>query len=64
MAENTTVVFIYIFLGDEVWVTGFGKEDFSTGKNVDANSKFDIGSVTKAFTGTLLGILLSEKGYV
>ena len=49
---------------DEVWTTAFGKENFDTGREVDSNSKFIIASVTKAFTGTLLQMLLSEKGYV
>ena len=57
-------LFIFSLVGDEVWTTGFGKENFDTGREVDSNSKFNIGSVTKAFTGTLLQMLLSEKGYV
>ena len=39
-------------------------EYFSVGKPVDGNSKFNIASLTKAFTATLLGILLQEKGFV
>ena len=53
---------LYCFTGDEVWSRGFGKEDLDTGKVVDPYSIFDIGSVTKSFTATLLGILLSENG--
>ena len=48
--------------GNETWSRGFGMEDFSTNKMVDSDSRFGIGSVTKAFTATLLGMLLSEKG--
>ena len=51
-----------MFPGNEVWTGGFGMEDISSGKPADADSKFNIGSVTKAFTATLLGVLLSEKG--
>ena len=47
--------------GDDIWTQGFGKEDFSTGKAVDEDSLFGVGSITKAFTATLLGILMSEK---
>ena len=57
-------LYFFSLVGDEVWTTGFGKENFDTGREVDSNSKFNIGSVTKAFTGTLLQMLLSEKGYV
>lgn len=49
--------------GDEVWSTGFGTADFSSGQPVDADTLFGIGSVTKSFTTALLGILLQENGY-
>ena len=52
----------FVFLGNEVWFHGFGKEDMLSGKDVDHNSAFLIASVTKSFTATLLGILLSENG--
>ena len=48
--------------GDEFWSKGFGKADIAANKPVDSDTKFGIGSVTKSFTVTLLGILLSEKG--
>ena len=54
---------ITIFPGDEIWTGGFGSENILSGKIVDANTKFNIGSLTKAFTATLLGTLLSERGY-
>ena len=54
----------YYFPGNKTWTTGFGMEDIAAGKPVDANSKFNIASLTKAFTATLLGILLQEKGCV
>ena len=47
-----------------MWYSGFGTADFSSGKNVDATTLFNIGSVTKSFTATLLGMLLKENGYV
>ena len=51
----------YCLSDDEIWTQGFGKEDFSTGNAVDENSLFGVGSITKAFTATLLGILITEK---
>ena len=51
-----------VIKGNEVWSKGFGKADISANKSVDSDTKFSIGSVTKSFTVTLLGILLSEKG--
>lgn len=49
--------------GNEVWSSGFGTADFSSGQPVDADTLFGIGSVTKSFTVALLGILLPENGY-
>ena len=54
----------FLYPGDEVWSTGFGTADFSSGQPVDADTLFGIGSVTKSFTTALLGILLPENGYV
>ena len=48
--------------GKDVWSKGFGMADISANKPVDPDTRFSIGSVTKSFTVTLLGILLSEKG--
>ena len=50
--------------GDEVWSSGFGTADFSSQTRVDNNTLFNIGSVTKSFTATLLGMLLKDNGYV
>ena len=45
-----------------MWSSGFGTADFSSQSNVDTNTLFNIGSVTKSFTATLLGMLLKENG--
>ena len=45
-----------------MWSNGYGKEDLFADIDVDSESKFNIGSVTKSFTAALLGMLLSEKG--
>lgn len=50
-----------MFSGDETWSRGFGTADFTNDVNVDNSTLFGIGSVTKSFTMTLLGILLTEK---
>ncbi len=46
--------------GQAVYVKGFGVRDITTGQPVTANTLFDIGSCTKAFTATAAGILVDE----
>ena len=46
---------------DVIWTGGFGKADLATGREVDADTLFRIGSITKGFVA--LSILqLQEKG--
>lgn len=40
---------------------GFGMKDREKGVHVTGSSKFPIGSLTKAFTSTLLALLLEEN---
>ena len=47
---------------NEVWTRGFGKADLELGVDVDAaTTLFGIGSLTKAFTATLLAMQLDES---
>ena len=55
---------MYFLSGDEVWMSGYGAADLSTGQTVDDQTVFNVASITKSFTATLLGILLNETGYV
>jgi CubicO group peptidase (beta-lactamase class C family) len=55
-------VVIALVNGDDVTIKGFGLADKATGKVADAGTVFEIGSITKTFTGTLLaGEVLSDK---
>jgi CubicO group peptidase (beta-lactamase class C family) len=51
---------------NDTWAQGYGVADMTTGRTVDNQTLFGIGSLTKAFTSTLLAILLTDndKGYV
>ena len=49
-----------IVRGKEVYAKGFGVRDITTGQPVTANTLFDIGSCTKAFTAAAAGILVDE----
>lgn len=49
--------------GDEVLTKGYGVADLSTGRTVDEHTVFNVASITKSFTATLLGILLHEAGH-
>lgn len=49
------------FTGNETWAKGFGKANFDSGVMVDNTTLFNIGSISKSFTMTLLGVLLTEK---
>ena len=43
-----------------VYARGFGVRDVSTGEPVDENTLFAVGSTSKAFTATSLGMLVDE----
>lgn len=45
---------------DLVFAQGFGQREIGTGQPVDENTIFAIGSNTKAFTATALGLLVQE----
>ncbi|XP_046576125.1 penicillin-binding protein 4-like [Haliotis rubra] len=47
--------------GDETWTRGFGQADIEQGVNVTKDTLFGIGSVTKAFTSTLLAMMIDES---
>lgn len=49
-----------IVRGNEVYAKGFGVRDISTGQPVTADTLFDIGSCTKAFTAASVGILVDQ----
>ena len=46
--------------GEESYTQGYGPRNIDTQEKVDADTRFDIGSVTKHFATILLGILLDE----
>ena len=46
--------------GEVVFAEGFGVTDIDTGQPVTADTQFSIGSSTKAFTTTALGLLVDE----
>ena len=48
--------------GGDVWSKGFGMANIAENKTMNSDTKIGIGSVTKSFTVTLLGILLAETG--
>ncbi|XP_046558560.1 penicillin-binding protein 4-like [Haliotis rubra] len=47
--------------GSETWTRGFGQADIEQGANVTKDTLFGIGSVTKAFTSTLLAMMIDES---
>ncbi|XP_046575843.1 penicillin-binding protein 4-like [Haliotis rubra] len=47
--------------GGETWTRGFGQADIEQGVNVTKDTLFGIGSVTKAFTSTLLAMMIDES---
>ncbi|HEY7817985.1 MAG TPA: serine hydrolase domain-containing protein, partial [Vicinamibacteria bacterium] len=47
--------------GQVVYARGAGEQKLGSGKAVDANTLFAIGSNTKAFTAAAIGILVDEK---
>lgn len=63
MAENDTPgVGIALVSRDEIlWVAGFGTADIATGKAVDTDTLFRIGSITKSFV-SLAVLQLQEQG--
>ncbi|XP_076452707.1 uncharacterized protein LOC143288243 [Babylonia areolata] len=46
--------------GEERWTEGYGVEDVSSGRPVSSASLFGVGSLTKAFTVSLLALFLNE----
>ncbi|WAR28087.1 GIGA6-like protein [Mya arenaria] len=52
-----------IFKEHDTWTRGFGLAELKSGRPVDENTLFNIGSVTKSFTMALLAILLKENKY-
>ncbi|XP_046576226.1 penicillin-binding protein 4-like [Haliotis rubra] len=47
--------------GGETWTRGFGQADIEQGVNVTKDTLFCIGSVSKAFTSTLLAMMIDES---
>ncbi|PVD35059.1 hypothetical protein C0Q70_06340 [Pomacea canaliculata] len=47
--------------GNETWTRGFGMADKPSERPVNSSTLFIIASVTKAFTSTLLGMLMDES---
>lgn len=47
--------------GNETWTRGFGLADKGSGRPVTSSTLFGIASLSKAFTATLLGILIDES---
>ncbi|XP_067661437.1 uncharacterized protein [Haliotis asinina] len=52
---------VAVVKGDETWTRGFGEADIEQGENVTTDTLFGIGSVTKAFTSTLLAMMIDES---
>ena len=44
-----------------IWARGFGLADVAGGKAADAQTVYGVGSTTKAFTATLVGMLADER---
>ncbi|XP_067661439.1 uncharacterized protein [Haliotis asinina] len=52
---------VAVVKGDETWTRGFGQADIAQGVNVNRDTLFGIGSVSKAFTTTLLAMMIDES---
>ncbi|XP_067661440.1 uncharacterized protein [Haliotis asinina] len=52
---------VAVVKGDATWTRGFGQADIEEGVNVTKDTLFGIGSVTKAFTTTLLAMMIDES---
>lgn len=50
-------------MGEVTYNKAFGVTDVNTQELVTQDTKFCIGSITKSFTSTLLGNLLTENRY-
>lgn len=50
-----------VFNGQDVMSTGFGLADVESNTTVNDSTKFLLGSVSKTFTATLLGMLLTDN---
>ena len=58
--RGNTGVTLAVVSGEETYTQGYGIRDIDTQDKVDTDTRYDIGSVTKHFGATLLGILLDE----
>ncbi|NLH89942.1 MAG: beta-lactamase family protein, partial [Treponema sp.] len=63
MSESDIKGLMIVLVDEEktVWSEGFGFSDISTNKKVDADTMFEIGSVSKTFSG-LMVMQLYEQG--
>lgn len=63
-AAGTVGMSIVLVDGDEVvWSEGFGFSDTAAGKKADADTMFEIGSVSKTFSGIMV-MQLAERGII
>ena len=60
--RKTPGLTLAVVKGSETWTKGFGIADLKTGRKVNEETLFGIGSLAKAFTSTLLGDVLDETG--
>ncbi|XP_067660510.1 uncharacterized protein [Haliotis asinina] len=59
--RRITGLTLAVVKGEETWTRGFGQADIEQGVNVTKDTLFGIGSVTKAFTSTLLAMMIDES---
>lgn len=60
--RNIPGLTLAVVRGNETFTRGFGVVNMTSGRNVTSSSLFGIGSLTKAFTTSLLAMLLNETG--
>lgn len=61
--SNIPGLTLSVVKGDGTWTHGFGFADIKTSRKVTNETLFNIGSLGKAFTMTLLGNLIQDSGY-